>query len=139
MPHRLNTFLSSSRELGQLAQKARELTALQQHFELVVPLSLKRGCRVMHLEQQTLTVAADNGAIAAKLRQMTADLAAQLQQRGVEVTVIQVQVQVSAPPYIPPPKPRSLSQTGKSQLEKFADNLPDSPLKNALNRLTRRD
>lgn len=93
----------------------------------------------MHLERHTLTVAADNGAIAAKLRQMTTELAAQLQQRGVEVTVIQVQVQVSAPPIPPPPKVLSLSQSGKNQLAKFAEKLPDSPLKNALNRLTRRD
>lgn len=93
----------------------------------------------MQLEQQTLTVAADNGAIAAKLRQMTAELAAQLRQRGVEVTAIQVQVQVSAPPFTPPPKAPSLSQSGKNQLAKFADKLADSPLKNALNRLVRRD
>ncbi|MFA5824542.1 MAG: DciA family protein [Gallionellaceae bacterium] len=139
MPHRLNTFLSSSRELSQLTHKARQLMTLQQHFELVVPPSLQRGCRVMHLERQTLTVAADNGAIAAKLRQMTAELALQLQQRGVEVTVIQVQVQVSAPPITPPPKAPSLSQSGKNQLAKFADKLADSPLKTALNRLTRRN
>lgn len=93
----------------------------------------------MHLERQTLTVAADNGAIAAKLRQMTAELALQLQQRGVEVTVIQVQVQVSAPPVTPPPKAPSLSPTGKNQLAKFADKLADSPLKTALNRLARRN
>ncbi len=111
--------------------------ALQQHFEHVIPPSMKRGCRVLQLDRQTLTVAADSGAIAAKLRQMTAELALQLQQRGVEITVIQVQVQVSTPPITPPPKAPSLSQSGKNQLAQFADKLADSPLKTALNRLTR--
>jgi hypothetical protein len=113
--------------------------ALQQHFEHVIPPSMKRGCRVLQLDRQTLTIAANNGAIAAKLRQMTTELAVQLQERGVEVTVIQVQVQVSAPPYTPPPKPRSLSQSGKNQLDKFAEKLADSPLKTALSRLTHRN
>ena len=112
---------------------------LQQHFEHVAPPSMKRGCRVMQLDRQTLTVAADNGAIAAKLRQMTTELATQLQQRGVEVTVIQVQVQVNAPPFTPPPTPLSISQSGKNHLAEFAEKLADSPLKTALSRLTRRN
>jgi hypothetical protein len=112
--------------------------ALQQHFEHIVPPSLKRGCRVMHLNQQTLTLAADNGAIAAKLRQMTGELAAKLQEVGCEVTVIQVQVQVNAPPYVPPPHAPLLSLSGKKHLAQFAENLAESPLKEALNRLAQR-
>lgn len=138
MPHRLNAFFTSSRELSQLARKAQQLMALQRQLEQVVPPSLKRGCRVLRLDQQTLTLAADNGAIAAKLRQMTADLAAKLRERGCEVTVIQIQVQVSATPYTPPPKPHPLSTAGKNQLADFAGTLADSPLKNALNRLAKR-
>jgi hypothetical protein len=139
VPHRLNTFLSASRELSLLASKAQELTALQQQWERIAPPSLRRGCRVTQLNQQTLTVAADNGAIASKLRQMTPELAAELRGKGVEVTVIQVQVQVSAPPYKPAPLPRSLGLTGKNQLTDFAGKLADSPLKEALNRLARRN
>lgn len=85
-----------------------------------------------------MTLAADNGAIAAKLRQMSSDLAAKLQERGCEVTVIQVQVQVSAPTYTPPPKPHLLSASGKNTLNEFAEKLSDSPLKEALNRLAKR-
>jgi hypothetical protein len=139
LPNRLNTFFTSTRELNQLKDKARQLMALQQQLEQVVPASLRRGCRVLKLDQHTLTVAADNGAIAAKLRQMTAEMAAQLQAKGCEVTVIQVQVQVNAPPYTPPPKPRSLSQSGKNQLAQFAAQLSDSPLKDALRRLSKKN
>lgn len=113
--------------------------ALQQHFDHVVPPSLQRGCRVMQLDRETLTLAADNGAIAAKLRQMTAELASQLRGRGCEVTVIQVQVQVSAPPYIQPPKAHLISSSGKDRISEFTEKLADSPLKDALNRLARRN
>ncbi len=85
-----------------------------------------------------MTLAADNGAIAAKLRQLSSDLAAKLQERGCEVTVIQVQVQVNVPTYTPPPKPHLLSASGKNTLSEFAGKLSDSPLKEALNRLTKR-
>jgi hypothetical protein len=136
--NRLNSLLSSSRELCQLTLKAQQLMALQRHLEQVIPPSLKRGCRVLRLDRQTMTVAVDNGAIAAKLRQMSTELAVKLQERGCEVTLIQVQVQVSAQRYIPPPKQHQLSPSGKNKLNEFAEQLSDSPLKDALNRLARR-
>lgn len=112
---------------------------LQGLVEQVIPPSFKRGCRVLQLDRQTLTLGVDNGAIAAKLRQMTAELASQLQALGCEVTVIQVRVQVSAPPCIPPHKPLSLSPSGQNHLSDFADKLADSPLKAALERLAKRN
>ena len=139
MPDRLNTFFSASRELNLLSQKAREIMALQQHWEQTIPLSLRRGCRVAYLNQDTLTIEANNGAIAAKLRQMTPELVMQLRERGAEVTAIQVQVQVSAPtlPHLEPA--RILSSYEKSCITTFSDKLADSPLKEALNRLAHRD
>jgi hypothetical protein len=139
VPDRLNAFLSTSRELSLLSHKARLLMTLQQHWVQVIPPSLRRGCRVAYLNQETLTVDADNGAIAAKLRQMTPELVVQLRKKGAEVTAIQVQVQVNAPGSRPLPTPRSLSSSGKALLSEFAEKLADSPLKEALNRLTHRD
>lgn len=138
MSDRLSTLFSNSRELNLLATKAKQLMALEQQVALVIPPSLMRGCRVMHLNQQTLTLAANNGAIAAKLRQMATELAAQLRDKGCEVTGIQVQVQVSAPPLVAPNQPAVISTSGKNEISGFASNLPDSPLKEALLRLTRR-
>jgi hypothetical protein len=92
----------------------------------------------MQLDQHTLTLSANNGAIASKLRQMATELAAKLHDNGCEVTVIQVVVQVSAPPYLPPPETRSISPSGKTHLTELAQRLADSPLKEALNRLAQR-
>lgn len=138
MPNRLNTILNSTSALSQLAAKAQQLTALQQQLELLLPASLKPSCHVIRLEQQTLTLAVDNGAIAAKLRQMTHEMISGLVGKGYEITLIQIQVQVHAPPYIPPSMPRILSQAGKNHLAQLSENLSDSPLKSALTRLAKK-
>ncbi len=139
VPDRLNTFFSANRELSLLSQKARQIMALQKLWEQVLPPSLRRGCRVAFLNQESLTIEANNGAVAAKLRQMTPELLVQLREKGAEVTAIQVQVQVSAPssPHLEPA--RSLSSSEKSLLSNFASQLADSPLKAALTRLAHRD
>jgi hypothetical protein len=93
----------------------------------------------MQFDQNTLTLSAKNGAIASKLRQMTTELASKLHHLGCEVTLIQVVVQVSASPYVPPTEKRSISLSGKTQLTEFAKSLHDSPLKDALNRLAKRN
>lgn len=90
------------------------------------------------IDGQKLTLTADSGVIAAKLRQMSTELLSGLQARGCEVTVIQVQVQVSTPPYIPPAQAREIGAEGKAQLNQLAETLADSPLKQALTRLARR-
>ena len=93
----------------------------------------------MQLDNHTLTLSANNGAIASKLRQMTTELAAKLHDYGCEVTVIQVVVQVNTPPYVRPIESRSVSQSGKTHLTDLAGKLADSPLKDALYRLARRE
>ncbi len=93
----------------------------------------------MKHEQQTLTLSVDNGAIASKLRQMTTELAIKLREIGIDVTVIQVLVQVNPPPHSPPPEVRCISPSGKNQLTELAEKLDDSPLKDALNRLAKRN
>lgn len=136
MTQHINSFFSSSRELGQISGKVRQLRALQSHYELVAPPSLSRASHVAQIEQGNLTLMANNSAVAAKLRQMTPELLRQLQLQGCEVTVIQVRVQVTlnpdkSPTHIHP----SISNQGKVQLNELADSLHDSPLKSALQRL----
>jgi len=135
LPQRLNSFLSSNQELRQLSGKVRQLRALQVQYEQVTPPSLLRASRVMQIEQNVLIVAANNNAVAAKLRQMTPDLVRQLQLNGSEVTGIQVRVQVTSPPIPRASIPSSVSNSGKQQLNDLAETLGDSPLKSAIQRL----
>jgi hypothetical protein len=92
----------------------------------------------LRLDQQTVVIAANNGAVAAKLRQMTFELISLFQARGCEVTGIQIKVQVSAPPPVIASEPRILGKAAQDALRKLDDDLPDSPLKTALRRLRKR-
>jgi len=137
LAHLLNTFIASSQELCQLSGKVRQLRSLQLLYEKIAPASLLRASSVLKIEQNILTLAANNGAVATKLRQMTPDLVSQLQLQGGEVTGIQVRVQVTLPPTSRPAAPSSLSLEGQRHLVDLAKSLSDSPLKSALQRLAK--
>ena len=138
MSQRLNSYFDASRELRQLSGKVEQLAALQRHYELFAPPSLVRTSHVMQFDQQVLTLAADNGAVAAKLRQLAPSLAQMLQQSGHQVTVIQVRVQVALPTQPSAISSVTLSSAGQKQLLDSAEKLPDSLLKNTLRRLARK-
>ena len=139
MSKRLNSYFSASHELRQFSRKAAQLVALQRHYERLAPPSLMRASRVLQLERQTLTLAADNSAIAAKLRQLAPELVSLFQGAGCEITGIQVKVQVARPPIIYTPIPALLSAAGRQRLIDLADKLSDSPLKSALQRLAKKN
>ena len=137
MSKRLNSYFDASHELRQLSLKAERLLALQRHYERVAPPSLVHASMVLQLEQQTLALAANNSATAAKLRQLAPELVQLFQDKGCEVTRIQVRVQVVQPCARRISRPVSLSETGRKRLAELAVELPDSPLKSALQRLSK--
>lgn len=111
---------------------------MQRHYESVAPPSLLLGSRILQLRQHVVIIAADNGAIAGKLRQMTTELISLFQARGCEVTGIQIKVQVRSAH--PPVRalPRKTGPGARAALEGLGRTLSDSPLKTALMRLSRR-
>lgn len=137
MSKRLNSYFDASHELRQLSLKAERLLALQRHYERIAPPSLVRASMVLQLEQQTLALAANNSATAAKLRQLAPELVQLFQDKGCEVTRIQVRVQVVQPCARRISCPVSLSEAGRKRLTELAVELPDSPLKSALQRLSK--
>jgi hypothetical protein len=138
VPHRLKAYLASNLELRQLSSKAEQLTSLQRHFDNIVPPSLKNSSHVLQLNRQAVVIAAANGAVAAKLRQMTTELISLFQARGCEITGIQIKVQVANPTPAIPPKPRQLGKAARDALNELEENLAESPLKTALHRLAKR-
>ncbi|MDD5180086.1 MAG: DciA family protein [Gallionellaceae bacterium] len=135
MSKHLNDYFNASQELRQLSLKAKQLIALQRHYERLAPPSLVRASRVLQFERQTLTLAADNSAVAAKLRQIAPDLVQLFQDSTCEVTGILVRVQVTLACSRHAPAPVLLSATGRARLIELAAILPDSPLKSVLQRL----
>jgi hypothetical protein len=138
LSQRLNSYFGASPELRQLSSKAGQLLALQRHYEQIAPASLMPFSRVLQLERQILTLAANNSAIAAKLRQLAPELTGLFQSKGCEVTGIQVRVQVTLPAPDRTSTPPTLSATGRNRLTELAVELPDSPLKSALQRLAQK-
>jgi len=137
---KLDTFLSEpASPLNRLARAAQRLNAISRIWETVAPIGLARSCRVGRLDDGVLTLLADNGAIASKIKQQLPSLLEKLQQRGSEITGIRVDVQVKIPlpERVSAPK-QGISQQSLASLEKLDNELEDSPLKEALTNLIKR-
>lgn len=135
MTLKLKNFLDSQQSLRQLSGKLLLLRNIQSAYEQIVPANLQRASEVMNIEHGVLTLSANNGTVAAKLRQMTPELLERLKLQGCEVTGIQVRVQVTLTPPPHATHPASLGPNGKLQIGKLADSMEASPLKSALQRL----
>lgn len=135
---RLNSYLATTPELRQLSHKVGQLLALQRYYVQHAPATLAKSSHVQQLEQQILTLAADNGAVAAKLRQIEPDLTLLFQRGGYEVTGIRIRVQVAIATTRRKVENTVISAQAKKKLLESSDNLLDSPLKNALQRLARK-
>lgn len=135
MPTRkIDYYLNLSSRLRALTGEARRLAELQQVFQNIAPAPLAHACCVKHLRNGTLVLLAENAAVAAKLKQLTARLLTAYVKQRMEVTAIRVEVQVNEAALQAPPasRQRRLSIESIENLERLAAGLEDSPLKQAL-------
>jgi len=137
----LEDCLKADGGLARLSGHAARLLRLQRLFESAVPKPLARSARVANLKLGKLIVHADNGAVAAKLRQIIPTLVdVFLNNEVAEVTGIEVKVQPREDNRFSPPSASHdpLGDHAKRGLTSLADRLPsDSPLREALKRLVR--
>ncbi|MGC2164958.1 MAG: DciA family protein [Gallionella sp.] len=139
MTQRLNSLLDTAPELTPLLDKARSLSALQAHVIEITPLNLVQSAKiqVLGLKLGTLSIAVANAAIAAKMRQLAPELVVKLQNKGCEVSGIRVKVQVSYDQRQIKPIPRKICKIAQNALKDLSFNLESSPLKSALDRLSK--
>ncbi len=135
---RIRTLFKDNTELQTLISHAGDLTALQALWSSVVPQALRAFTQASGLKHRRITIFADNGAVAAKLKLLAPSLLKNLQIKGVEVTSIRVEVQVQSVPPRPPATSRRLTQHAAGSLSGLAKSLPESALRAALERLARR-
>jgi predicted nucleic acid-binding Zn ribbon protein len=137
---KLGALLGAAGDFKTLVAKTRRLAEWQQRYSVLVPPELARASRVAGFRSGSLILRADNGAVAAKLRQLAPRLTTALNKQGNEVTSIRIQVQ-------PASGPRGEGQRlGETRLparavEAFAKlgaDLPDSALKSAVEALVAR-
>lgn len=139
--HKLGDLLAQTGELRALSRQARRLAEFQQLLLAAVPAPLAESTRVKTFRAGTLVLVAENSAVAAKLRQLAPRLLVHVRKREIEVTGIQVEVQVAAPQSGPAGmvRERDLSLTAVNALDGLAETLNESPLKTALTRLVHRN
>lgn len=134
---RVGVLIHSLPELQALNREIRQLMALQTVLAEVLPGNLATSASVAFVKAGELILFADNGAVAAKLRQMAPRILISLRQRGYEVTGIHLQVQVRMRDNPLPRKQISLSSEARNAIDLLSERLNASPLKAALKRLGR--
>ena len=120
-----------------LNRELRQLAALQSALAEVLPGNLATSASVASVKAGELILFADNGAVAAKLRQIAPRILISLRQRGYEITGIHLQVQVRIRDNPLPQKQISLSSEARNAIDLLSERLNASPLKAALRRLGR--
>lgn len=136
---KFQSYLGSTAALAALVDRAEYVLELQRQWERVAPPVLAQACRVSGLRDQVLVLYANNGAIAAKVRQLAPTMLDKFQKRGVEVTAILVRVQAwFLAPEQKPIKNLRIGSAGRESLRQLAERLECSPLKQALERLLER-
>jgi hypothetical protein len=134
----LANLMEADSALAGLTAHAGRLLRLQRAYENAVPLALARYGRVANLKLGKVVIHAENGAVAAKIRQLATRLTDVFSQCGVQVSEIQVKVQ---PDQTRDPNSghfvgATMDDEAKEGISRLADDLPeDSPLSIALRRL----
>lgn len=134
---RVGLLLNSLPELQALNRELRQLAALQSALTQLLPGNLATSTSVAQVKAGELILFANNGAVAAKLRQMAPRILDSLRSRGHEITGIRIQVQVSIRDNPLLQKHISLSSEARSAIDSLSERLDASPLKAALERLGR--
>jgi hypothetical protein len=136
MTNGLEHYLDNDAAAGRVMAHGRLLLKLTRRFEAVAPAAIAHSARVANYKSGKIVIHADNGAVAAKIRQMSQRLCDELSKGGAECSGIEVKVQ---PRQIPcqsmasTQKPLSASACGV--LRSTSENLPKGPLRDALETL----
>ena len=141
MPTRkVAAILDDSPSLTALAAVARRTSELQRVYLVAVPAELSEASRVGWARAGVLSIAAGNGAVAAKLRQLAPRILDCFRQHGHEFNAIRVEVQVSMSlGGIQESGTKPLSQKALASIRRAAQSVSESPLKAALARFGRED
>ena len=136
----LQEHLASGESMARLAAHARRLLQFQRLLEAALPAALRPYARVANFRLGKLLIHAENGAVAAKIRQFGPSLANDLSNNGPKVTQIEVRVQARNRPsaIVSQERPAPPGSKQKQGLTALARKLPqESPLKGPLERLLR--
>ena len=130
----LGAFFQSNDALAHLQEHASRLLRLQRAYEDFAPAHLARSSWIANLKAGVVVIHAVNGAVAAKLSQLTPRFIDEFLNRGVDLTGIEVRLQVTRfRPTAPVPRPRPVAPAARQALARLESKRPaDSPLRRIL-------
>lgn len=133
----LEDHLNADESMARLAAHATHLQKLQQSLGKCVPSMLAPNCRVANFKLDVVIIHAENGAVAAKLRQMAPSLVSAFRSAGEQVAEVRIKVQPADIAQQPRPLHQAaiLGDAGRTSVSRLSESLPDGPLKDALNKL----
>jgi len=135
----LGAYLLQADGVNSLMQQAKCLLELRQLLLGALPEPLAKNATVANYRQGKLVIFAANAAVAAKLKLLRPVLTERFSARGLQVTVIEIEVQPCSATQTVPTKRAALSQNARLALAKLASELPESELKSAVASIARRD
>ena len=134
MPARkLGAFLDTG--FDALMPHAELVIELRRGFAALLPENLRRSCSVANYTHGKIVIFAENSAVAAKLRLLAPSIKDRMAQSGLEITGIEVEVQLKARAVAPASTDRRLSTAAAKEISELAAQLADSKLKSALESL----
>ena len=132
-------FLDSDTASGRFMAHARLLLKLARRFEGIAPPAFRHAARVANFKAGTVIIHTDNGAVAAKLRQMSQRLCGELSKGGTQCNVMEVKVQPRETLYQSKSSTQKpLSENACRMLQSTSEKLPKGPLRDALDSLLAR-
>lgn len=135
----LSRILASDSQMATWHERMRRESRLTAAVRRGIPRALAERVRVVQAEPPLLILAVPSGAVAAALRQRTPEILAGLRREGVNFTDLRVQVQLGQ---ALGPKPKveigQRVRINAAPLRALAEDLPEGPLRAAIERLARR-
>ncbi len=135
----LSAYLVQAEGINALMPQAKRLLELRQVLCDALPESLGKNTTVANYRQGRLVLYAANAAIAAKIRLLRPALIARYASLGLEVTVMDIEVQPASATETAPQKAAVLSQNARRALAELASQLPESELKSAITAVASQD
>ena len=138
--HKLSQLFDASDELKALSARTRRMRELQALYLGCAPRELAAASRIKNFQRGTLVIAADNAAIATKLRQMAPRLLTVIRKTEAEITGIRIEVQVrgAARERVALSRKTSLTRDAVEKFEALSKQVVDADLRSALAALARR-
>lgn len=132
-------YLDTDAAIGRVMAHARLLMKLSSRFDEFAPGALRHAAHVANYKSGKLVIHAENGAVAAKLRQMSRRLCDELSLEGAECNDIEVKVQPRQPSdRSTTPTIKPISVRAADSLRATADAMPEGKLRRAIDTLLQR-